>query len=209
MSTHSLLPHPLTPADFVGGLEAGAAADSGVLRLHYALRGDPRRMRVPAPGAAGRTDRLWAHTCFEAFVRVEDAPGYLELNFSPSGQWAAYRFDAYRQGMTPLALEEPPRIAARFDGHSAADAAPPAGADSDEESGAARAGEGSPNHVLTLEALARLPGYAGAKGRKLRLGLCAVVEDETGGLSYWALRHADGRPDFHRPEAFALELTCL
>ena len=41
---------------------------------------------------------------------------------------------------------------------------------------------------------------------KARLGLCAVVEEEGGALSYWALRHAPGKPDFHDPVAFALEL---
>jgi hypothetical protein len=32
------------------------------------------------------------------------------------------------------------------------------------------------------------------------------VEDRSGSLSYWALRHAAGKPDFHHPDAFALEL---
>ena len=33
---------------------------------------------------------------------TDDSPGYYELNFSPSGEWAAYRFSAYRTGMTPV-----------------------------------------------------------------------------------------------------------
>jgi hypothetical protein len=40
----------------------------------------------------------------------------------------------------------------------------------------------------------------------LHIGLAAVVEDEEGTLSYWALRHAPGKPDFHHPATFALEL---
>ena len=43
-------------------------------------------------------------------------------------------------------------------------------------------------------------------GRGFRLGLSAVVEDAGGKLSYWALRHAPGRPDFHHTDAFALQL---
>jgi len=39
-----------------------------------------------------------------------------------------------------------------------------------------------------------------------KLGLCAVLEDKKGGKSYWALRHAPGKPDFHHPDCFALEL---
>jgi hypothetical protein len=41
---------------------------------------------------------------------------------------------------------------------------------------------------------------------KLLIGLAAVVEDKEGTLSYWALRHAAGKPDFHHPQAFAMEL---
>ncbi|MGB7934027.1 MAG: DOMON-like domain-containing protein [Gammaproteobacteria bacterium] len=48
-------------------------------------------------------------------------------------------------------------------------------------------------------------------GRSLRLGLSAVVEDAHGELTYWALRHPEGQPDFHHKDAFALplELTSM
>jgi hypothetical protein len=41
----------------------------------------------------------------------------------------------------------------------------------------------------------------------LRVGLAAVIEEKSGALSYWALRHAPGKPDFHHPDAFALTLA--
>jgi hypothetical protein len=44
-------------------------------------------------------------------------------------------------------------------------------------------------------------------GRSLRLALSAVVEDADGTLSYWALRHLPGKPDFHHTDAFALQLV--
>ena len=110
-------------------------------------------------------------------------PGYLELNFSPSGEWAAYRFDSYRQGMTP-ALEAAPRLALR------------------------RLPE-----ALELQAEVQLGDRLLAAGRdpetprrRLRIALSTVVEDREGRLSYWAVRHAAGRPDFHHPEGFALVL---
>jgi hypothetical protein len=43
-------------------------------------------------------------------------------------------------------------------------------------------------------------------GRLLRLGLSAVVEDTDGGLSYWALKHPPGKPDFHHADAFAYQV---
>src|SRR6185295_11934300 len=43
----------------------------------------------------------------------------------------------------------------------------------------------------------------------LRLALSAVIEDEANTLSYWALKHPSGKPDFHHPDAFALEIAPL
>lgn len=43
----------------------------------------------------------------------------------------------------------------------------------------------------------------------LAVGLSAVVEDSDGSLSYWALRHPPGNPDFHHPDAFALRLHAI
>ena len=32
------------------------------------------------------------------------------------------------------------------------------------------------------------------------------IEEASGRISYWALKHPPGRPDFHHPDGFALEL---
>lgn len=37
-------------------------------------------------------------------------------------------------------------------------------------------------------------------------GLSAVIEEEGGRLSYWALAHRPGKPDFHHPACFAASL---
>lgn len=58
---------------------------------------------------------------------------------------------------------------------------------------------------LTLRA--RLPAPDLPPAGLWRLGLNAVLEDMQGNLSYWALRHAAGRPDFHHPDGFALEIA--
>lgn len=36
------------------------------------------------------------------------------------------------------------------------------------------------------------------------VGLSAILEEEDGTISYWALAHAPGRPDFHHPDCLAL-----
>jgi hypothetical protein len=43
-------------------------------------------------------------------------------------------------------------------------------------------------------------------GAAARIGLAAVIEETNGNLSYWALAHPPGRPDFHHPRGFALEI---
>ena len=65
--------------------------------LRYRLEGDLVALALPAPALCGPADGLWRHTCLEAFVQEGDGPTYREFNFSPSGQWAVYRFSGERQ----------------------------------------------------------------------------------------------------------------
>ncbi|HEU4341230.1 MAG TPA: DOMON-like domain-containing protein, partial [Candidatus Binatia bacterium] len=134
-------------------------------------------------------DRLWEHTCFEVFLSAKGNSGYYEFNFAPSGDWAAYTFRGYRNPSSRPLVEDrsskhedlTPRIAVRSEGIT-----------------------------LKVDAMIRpyhLPGIE--PGARLRLALSAVVEDDRGLLSYWALKHAPGKPDFHHPDSFALELEPL
>ena len=41
----------------------------------------------------------------------------------------------------------------------------------------------------------------------LLIALSAVVEQSNGSLSYWALKHPPGRPDFHHADGYVLELA--
>ena len=56
---------------------------------------------------------------------------------------------------------------------------------------------------LELDAAIRLPEL---RSPTLKLAVSTVVEDDSGTLSYWALKHAPGKPDFHHPDGFVLEL---
>ncbi|HEY0622722.1 DOMON-like domain-containing protein [Sphingomonas sp.] len=57
-----------------------------------------------------------------------------------------------------------------------------------------------PYFFLAVEAMPALPPVA------MQVGLSAVIEEIDGTKSYWALRHPPGKPDFHHPDCFALEL---
>ena len=39
-----------------------------------------------------------------------------------------------------------------------------------------------------------------------QMGLCAVIEEQGGAKSYWAVTHPDGPPDFHDPACQTLRL---
>jgi hypothetical protein len=62
----------------------------------------------------------------------------------------------------------------------------------------------STEESLTLEVCIFLPHLFIIQ--PLRLALSAVIEDNLGRLSYWALHHPPGKPDFHHPDAFVLEI---
>jgi hypothetical protein len=175
-----LTAHPSTPSDDVRSLEVQLRMEEpGIIVFQYSLVADMSRVRVPHSGAGGRAEALWEHTCFEAFVAAQEATCYHEFNFSPSLEWAIYRFGAYREGMSPAEIIRAPEISVRR------------GDDRLELKSAVRLG-----HLADLRDV-----------RHLRIALAAVIEDDDGRLSYWGLRHPPGKPDFHHPNGFALEVA--
>jgi hypothetical protein len=104
---HALVCHPAESSPSIGAIDAGFALADACLAFRYRLRGDMARIRAPRAQTAERCDFLWKHTCLEAFVGVEGRAAYREFNFSPSGQWAAYDFGDYRQGLADPEGEAP------------------------------------------------------------------------------------------------------
>jgi hypothetical protein len=107
--TCSLVSHPSTPTTALDGVEVTAdRLPGGKLRLDFLLRGNRGAivwaLREDQPQ---RKDRLWEETCFEAFVMAGDGPGYVELNFAFTHDWAAYSFSARRDGMANAAIPAP------------------------------------------------------------------------------------------------------
>ena len=170
--------HPTSPTVPLLSLVADARrlAD-GTLSFVYKLRGDPSQLLIPPAHDSARRDGLWQHTCFEAFIAVQGETAYREFNFSPSGQWSAYAFSAYRQAEESVLSLTPPVIISNLS-----------------------AGGFVLSALLAPDALP-----TDSRQRPLRVGLCAVIESRDT-LGYWALHHATERPDFHHPESFTLIL---
>jgi hypothetical protein len=107
--------HPLTPGAAVRGLEARVwrTDGAGAVAVAFTLDGDMARIRIPEPRPPRFADDLWQHTCFEMFVRHDGAEAYDEFNFSPSGEWAVYAFERYRDGRRSVKDAADPQIQVR------------------------------------------------------------------------------------------------
>jgi hypothetical protein len=177
--------HPDSPCSATIHIEVDVARPrDGSLVLYYVVTGKISDLRLPPVAAAARTDELWQHTCFEAFVRPSPGEAYYEFNFAPSTHWAAYRFSGYRSGMRVATEISAPRIEVL-----------------------------SNPECYTLQASLDLsslpspsPARGGGKAAGWRLGLSAVIEETSGRKSYWALAHPPGNADFHHSDCFAHHL---
>ena len=174
MTEHVLVPHRSSGAQGALAITARAELEErgSTVRFSYRLTGDLSQLAIPHRLLSQRAERLWEHTCFEAFIAPGSGARYFELNFSPSTQWAAYELDSYRQGMRPVALAKAPAIVVA----NAAD-------------------------ELSVTASVELGELPDARW-PWRIGLTAVVEDRAGGCAYFALEHPREKPDFHDAAGF-------
>lgn len=175
----ALIRHPDSLSFAAIHVEVEVAHMSGHrVTLSYVVTGAIADLRLPSATAQARADDLWRHSCFEAFLRPSHGDTYHEFNFAPSTQWAAYRFSGYRSGMQKAEVQ-PPEIEVH----------------------------GGPDSytLRTSLALERLPDLS--LRAPWRIGLSALLEDQDGRMAYWALAHGPGKPDFHHPVCFAIELA--
>jgi hypothetical protein len=175
----NLIPHPSSPHTQVTTLRVSAMRSPvGRLNLRYGCAGQLTQIRAEPFTQLRVADKLWEHTCFEAFLRVPGEATYVELNFSTSGAWAAYAFSGYREGMRPLP-DVSPQIRV----------------------------ERGPSELLVDVTLNLLTLNERRSTLPLQLALSAVIEDVHGHRSFWAAHHAAPQPNFHHPDTFVVELN--
>ncbi|MGN6155080.1 MAG: DOMON-like domain-containing protein [Sphingomicrobium sp.] len=175
----NLIPHPATPPRerqmklWVNVDHASSLAAVATTNIWFGVGAALDRFVIPQDGEPGRKDELWRTTCFEAFLQPVGEDSYREWNFAPSGDWAAYDFSGYREGMAPADVAEPyVRMEDNF----------------------------------TWWALGATIAVDAAQ--EWRLGLSAVIEEEDGTKSYWALAHPNPeKPDFHLADCFVAKLA--
>jgi hypothetical protein len=111
--------HPDSHCDAVAAIDVSIARPRrNTLVLTYVVNGTIEALALPKVVKPARTGELWQHTCFEAFIRPAAGDAYYEFNFSPSTQWAAYRFDGYRSGMAVASEIAAPKFELRTGANS-------------------------------------------------------------------------------------------
>lgn len=173
-----LTPHPLSRSLAVDQIEVEIERPCcDQLTLSFSLTGNIPRIAVPHVSAPIRRTELWKRTCFEAFLRSSKEPQYYEFNFSPSTEWAAYKFDDYRTKMREAKEIDAPQINWWSTGNS-----------------------------YTLQARLKIGSAPNLARATWQIGLSAIIEECSGSRSYWSLVHPRENPDFHHPASFAYEL---
>lgn len=131
---------------------------------------------APRSTVPQRRDGLWQQTCVEAFFAVPGSTRYYEFNGSPSGDWALYAFDSYRQGMTAQALADAPELRVCEVRHG------------------------------TLRLAWHIPFFTDEPMEYAGITAVLLSRDVPEVASYWALAHVGERPDFHLPGSFIYPL---
>jgi hypothetical protein len=150
---------------------------SNSLSVGYALKGNLSDIRIPAPEPSpARKDHLWGHTCLELFLGMKGSERYWEFNLSPAGHWNVYRFTSYRKDMR----EEPAFTSLPF-----------------------RIRMEQETFRLSVDVAL---GKILPEGQAIDVAIGAIVRDNTGATSHWALAHPGLRPDFHRRDGFRMFL---
>ena len=112
----NLKPHPSNPPAEPGFKVwanvdyAGAFGATATVNIWFGIGAPASRFVIPGPAEPERANELWQSTCLEAFLRRSEGEEYREWNFAPSGQWAAYDFTGYREGMANAEIASPPYI---------------------------------------------------------------------------------------------------
>lgn len=179
----TLQPHPVC-ASIAASASVSVQIASAKDRLQLTYTACSRiAIKLPQPRGpeATRRNELWLQTCGEMFIHDPNALGpYLEFNFSPTGDWAAYAFEATRRGMRSHRWS-----------HSEANASPTLRSTIDQ------LGDPQSRHRLIMEV--SIP--RSALGSASRLYPTMVLET-IAGMSWWAIWHPTDRPQFHHPDNF-------
>ena len=148
-----------------------------MLSIEYQLFGDLNAISInPPANPSSRQSHLWEATCFEFFIGIPGDANYWEFNLSPSGNWAVFALDDYRQGLRDeLSFSS---LSFKVDRY--------------------------PNYI-TLSLEFDLSELILAE-QDLEMSVTTVIKSSQDQLSYWAITHSGKEADFHLRDSFMINL---
>jgi hypothetical protein len=148
-----------------------------LLSIEYQLFGDLNAISIEPPvSLPSRQFQLWDATCFEFFIGIPGDRNYWEFNLSPSGDWAVFTLDDYRQGLrNETAFTSLPFKIDRY-----------------------------PNYI-TLNLEFDLSEIILAE-QDLEMSVTTVIKSSQNQLSYWAIAHSGKVADFHLRDSFIVKM---
>ena len=177
LGTYTLICHPKTPALGVSRIELGWTLLPDGRLMLRWKVEGAQHLVVPSFAGKGRADGLWEHSCFEIFLKDSTKKG--GTAYREFNFSPSERWAAYGFGRY---REDTTEIDIDF-------------------TPTITAGKGLHMFICTVMLPATLlEGFTHA-------GVSAVIEEEGGHKSYWALSHAADVPDFHRAESFSLSIA--
>jgi hypothetical protein len=178
MKGFSLVPFSDVAIDMAINLQVMLDCVGHHFDIQFVVAGEIDRLQLsPITQFPQRITGLWETTCFEFFFGVPRQEKYWEVNLSPSGDWNVFRLDRYREN-----LQEEQAIAALpFTVKVERDR-------------------------LTLALTFDLQGL-GLECGAIELSATSVIQEKTGEISYWAVKHAGLEADFHLRDSFVIGLS--
>lgn len=125
-----------------------------------------------------RSDLLWQKTCFEMFFKATDKDDYFEININEQGEWNIYQFESYRNPQKPYPESNGQLVSFFYD-------------ESQQVFACAM-------HITDF--------FTFRSPHEISANLCSVLKLKPDNNStYWALKHASEKPDFHNQNSFILK----
>ncbi len=175
--------YPLSPFDSNSldldlSVQLHATAPNKVDLLSFTLIDPKDLVNFESINPKKRSFELWNHTCFEAFFKLPDG-SYFEFNFALNFAWNCYYFTSYRSSpLTEFPVND--SLIAR-------------------------------DILLSKDKkilIAKIPQEVKdiLNKNRVKCSFTAVIKDRENRTHYYALKHADGKPNFHHADSFILEI---
>lgn len=175
MAKFSLIPFDLASAPEILIL-AELNMNSESLYISYRIRKNASLLDLGnGTPNKNRGSKLWEKTCFELFIKNKDNQ-YMEFNFAPNFEWNCFYFNQAGAPLLEWEQMQTPVIDILL----------------------------SSEHFFMFVDLKKKyfpSGFFNIES-ELSVGISSVIKDKSGSLSYWALSHADIRPNFHHFDSF-------